>query len=44
MKTSKAVSFEEFNNYPETITKEQMYKFLKFVREDNIYCKYLNFS
>ena len=22
------------------ITKEQMYKFLKFVREDNIYCKY----
>ncbi len=26
MKTSKAVSFEEFNNYPETITKEQMFK------------------
>lgn len=26
MKTSKAVSFEEFNKYPETITKEQMYK------------------
>lgn len=22
------------------ITKEQMYQFLKFVREDNIYCKY----
>ena len=22
------------------ITKEQMYKFLKFIREDNIYCKY----
>ena len=24
----------------QAITKEQMYKFLKFVREDNIYCKY----